>query len=109
MGDGFPHCFEQVAYPGTVAAVVALDRHFARAEQVHAARPGTGHGVDDDDVGYVFEIVQRVQAAIAAIDDVGAGALHLLAQGERDGRPVPVIPVQGIAEAEDAEPGPVRH
>jgi hypothetical protein len=36
--------------------------------------------------------MQRIEAAIAAIDDIGAGALHLLAQGERDGRPVPSSP-----------------
>ena len=80
-----------------------------RLQQLHVARPGAGHGIDDDDVGHVFKVMQRIEAAIAAIDDIGAGALHLLAQGERDGRAVTVIPVQGIAEAEDAEPDPVRH
>ena len=109
VGDGFPHRFEQVANAGTVAAMVAFDGNLVRLQQLHVARPVAGHGVDDDDVGHVFKVMQRIEAAIAAIDDIGAGALHLLAQGERDGRAVTVIPVQGIAEAEDAEPDPVRH
>ena len=109
VGDGFPHRFEQVANAGTVAAMVAFDGNLVRLQQLHVARPGAGHGVDDDDVAHVFKVMQRIEAAIAAIDDLGAGALHLLAQGERDGRAVTVIPVQGIAEAEDAEPDPVRH
>ena len=93
----------------TVAAMVALDGNLVRLQQLHVARPGAGHGIDDDDVGHVFKVRPRIEAAIAAIDDIGAGALHLLAQGERDGRAVTVIPVQGVAEAEDAEPDPVRH
>ena len=75
--------------PGTVAAMVAFDGNLVRLQQLHVARPVAGHGIDDDDVGHVFKVMQRIEAAIAAIDDLGAGALHHTQRATTMSAPVP--------------------
>ena len=89
--------------------MVILDRYFPRLEQVNVSRSGAGHCIDNDDMADVFEVMERIQAAIAAIDNLGLVGTQFPAQGEGDGRPEAVVAMQRIAETEDARARTFRH
>ena len=69
----------------------------------------TGHRIDDDHLTHVFEMVQRIEAAVAAIDYLRRSGGKQPAQGQGDSRAKAVIPVQGVAKAEDAQTRLLRH